>query len=280
LDVAAYLHERSALVDRHIDASLPPSHEPPCDLHRAMRHLIFPGGKRLRPAFAFAAAEAVGAPPERAVPAAVALELVHSYSLVHDDLPCMDDDSVRRGRPTVHVAFDEATAVLAGDALLAAAFEALAAGVQTAPPEAVLACVRDLAVAAGSRHLVGGQADDLAFDPELRDATRVESVHRRKTGALFEAAVACGARLAGAREDQLVRLRRFGVSIGLGFQIADDLLDAGRADLCSLVRALGPRAARERAQALLGEALAEIEGFGQPAEPLRDLARFAIRRDE
>jgi geranylgeranyl pyrophosphate synthase len=194
---------------------------------------------------------------------------VHTYSLVHDDLPCMDDDDERRGRPTVHVAFGEAVAVLAGDALLAAAFEVLAG--------APAAALREIARAAGSRALVGGQADDL--EGFAADAERIESIHRRKTGALLAVAVVEGARLAGAQEPALARLRRLGECLGLGFQIADDLLDRGRDEASSLVRVLGEDGARRRAEALLDEALAQVEGWGERAEPLRELARFAVRRE-
>jgi geranylgeranyl diphosphate synthase type II len=269
MDVLAYLAERGQLVDRLLDRAVPPASEPPRELHAAMRHLLFPGGKRFRPALAFAGAEAVGGRPEAALPVAAAVELVHTYSLVHDDLPCMDDDVERRGKPTVHVAFGEASAVLAGDALLAAAFEVLAG----APAESV----RELARAAGSRALVGGQADDLAL--ERVDAATIESIHRRKTGALVAVAVVEGARLAGAGEAALARLRRAGECLGLGFQIADDLLDRDREEACSLVRVVGEDAARRRAGALLDEALAQVEGWGERAEPLRELARFAVRRN-
>jgi geranylgeranyl diphosphate synthase type II len=277
VDAQAYLAERARQVDAALDACLPPADAAPATLHAAMRHLLFPGGKRLRPVLAFAAAEAIGAPPERALPIAVAVELVHTYSLVHDDLPCMDDDAERRGRPTVHVLYGEAIAVLAGDALLAAAFEHLADHATGADAARVAAALRDLARAAGSRALVGGQADDLAFAGG--DAAAIESVHARKTGALFAAAVVGGARLAGADRAALERLRRFAESLGVAFQIADDWLDRDADEACSLVRSIGADAARARADALLADALEAIEPFGAPAEPLRELARFAVWRD-
>jgi geranylgeranyl diphosphate synthase, type II len=283
MDVHAYLAERIPLVDRFLDAFLPPADEAPRALHAAMRHLIFPGGKRLRPALAMAGAEAVGASPEAALPAAAAVELVHTYSLVHDDLPCMDDDVERRGRPTVHVAFGEAVAVLAGDALLAAAFEALTSAGSGVDPARVAAAVKDLAATAGSRWLVGGQVDDLGFARGAggtpADAARIESVHERKSAALIRASVVNGARMGGADAPALGRLSRFGIEVGVAFQIADDVLDADQDDPCSTVRAIGLDAARERAEALLESALARLEGFGERAEPLRELARFAVRRD-
>jgi geranylgeranyl diphosphate synthase type II len=221
----------------------------------------------------------VGAPPERALEIAAAVELVHTYSLVHDDLPCMDDDDERRGLPTVHKRYGEATAVLAGDALLAAAFELLAESAARHEPSRVAAALRDLAHAAGSRALIGGQADDLAFERDRATPAAVESVHRRKTAALFAAAVQGGARLGGADGTQLERLRRFAERLGVAFQIADDWLDRDAEEACSLVRLLGPERARARAEALLEEALSMLEPFGAPAEPLRELARFAVWRD-
>jgi geranylgeranyl diphosphate synthase type II len=280
VDVRAYLLECTPLVDDVLDAALPPAGEVPAELHTAMRHLLFPGGKRLRPALAMAGAEAVGGSRECALPAAAAVELIHTYSLVHDDLPCMDDDAERRGRPAVHVAFGESTALLAGDALLAAAFGALGRLRDGDAPERSLAVVRDLAEVAGSRYLVGGQVDDLAFDPADTRAERVESVHARKSAALIAASIASGARLAGADESTVARLRRFGERVGVAFQIADDLFDDGEDDPCSMVRAVGAPAARARAEALLQAALREIEDLGERAEPLRALARYAVRRSE
>jgi geranylgeranyl diphosphate synthase type II len=235
---------------------------------------LFPGGKRLRPALAFAAAEAGGGRADQALPAAVAVELVHTYSLIHDELPCMDDDSERRGRPTVHVAYGESTAVLAGDALLAAAFQALATG--TGDAQRRLDTVAELARAAGAPGLVGGQVDDLEASARTREA--IEDVHARKTAALIEASVCGGARLAGADASALERLSRAGRAAGIAFQIADDLLDADDSDGCSVLRALGEPAARERAQVLTAEALAALEDFGAGAEPLRALVRYAIER--
>ena len=276
-----WLAERTALVDAFLDARLPPASEAPAALHGAMRHLVFPGGKRLRPAFVFAGCEALGAPPERALPAAAAVELVHTYSLIHDDLPCMDDDAERRGRPTVHVAYGEANALLAGDALLALAFETLADAQRESGAEAALWCTRALAAAAGSRQLVGGQVDDLAFAAGgPASAARVESVHRRKSAALIAASVACGARLAGADEALLAKLAAFGEEVGVAFQIADDVLDAGRNEPCSSVSVLGLAGARERAETLLARALRRIDALGENAAALRMLGELAVRRDK
>ena len=280
MDLRAYLAERAQLVDAELERWLPPAAAAPAKLHAAMRHLIFPGGKRLRPALAFAGAEAVGSAPERALPVAAAAELVHTYSLVHDDLPCMDDDDERRGRPTVHVLYGEAIAVLAGDALLAAAFELLAEAAKQGEPDRVLAALRDLAHAAGSRQLVGGQADDLSFPRDTTDVALIESVHQRKTAALFEAAVVGGARLGGADGEALARLRGFARGVGIAFQIADDALDADSDEACSLVRVIGAAASRARADRLLAEAIDALEPFGAPAEPLREIARFTVLRSQ
>jgi geranylgeranyl diphosphate synthase, type II len=279
VDVRAYLAECATRVDHFLEMQLPPASEEPAPLHAAMRHLMFPGGKRLRPAFAIAACEAAGGAPERALPIAAATELVHVYSLIHDDLPCMDDDDLRRGRPTVHVVFGEAVAVLAGDALLALAFEVLARAGAGIAPEARLAALAELAAAAGSRALVGGQAEDLAFPAEGAAPAAIERVHERKTAALFAAAAAGGAWLGGASGALAERMRRFGVEAGAAFQIADDVLDHGDDGPCSLARALGPDGARARALQRLALALAELDDLGERAEPLRELARFAAVRD-
>jgi geranylgeranyl diphosphate synthase type II len=278
MDARGYLAERGALLEPFLDAALPASSAEPAALHAAMRHLLFPGGKRLRPGFCFAACEAAGGAPERALDAAAAVELVHTWSLVHDDLPCMDDDAERRGRPTVHVVYGEALAVLAGDALLALAFEVLARA--EAPAAQVAAALADLAAAAGSRALIGGQALDLAFPADApADAAAVEAVHRRKSAALIAAAVGLGARFGGADAALRARLARFGEDVGLAFQIADDLLDAEGDGACSLARALGGPGARARAEALLAGALGATTDLGARAEPLRELARHAVRRD-
>ena len=274
-----YIAAAAARVDRVLERSVPAATDPPTALHAAMRHLLFPGGKRLRPALAFAACEAVGGSADQALPAAAAVELIHTYSLVHDDLPCMDDDDERRGLPTVHVAFGEAVAVLAGDALQALAFEELARATDRAAADVLLAVAHDVACASSSRGLVGGQADDLAFARGGADeAGRVESVHRRKSAALIAASITAGARLGGATAAQVDRLRKLGEEVGVAFQIADDVLDGEYDEPASLARVLGEPAARVRAEALLEDALARIADLGPEADALRELSRFAVRR--
>jgi geranylgeranyl pyrophosphate synthase len=284
MDVPGYLAERTPIVDARLDRLLPPVDTPPRALHAAMRHLLFPGGKRLRPALCFATAEALGRPPEVALPAATAVELIHTYSLIHDDLPCMDDDAERRGRPTTHVVFGESTAVLAGDALQALAFEAICD--PAIDPPLGLTCARELARAAGAAGLVGGQVDDLAFGETTGEeaggaralARRIESVHERKSARLIAAAMACGAVLAGAGAPRVDRLRTAGLELGVAFQIADDWLDRDDDEGCSLVGALGADASRARADELLAAALGRLDDLGEAAAPLRELMRFAVHR--
>lgn len=300
MDVEAYMAERIPLIEAAIEARFAqPGTEVPARLSGAMRHLLFPGGKRLRPVFALAAAEAVGGQGRAALPIAVAVELIHAYSLIHDDLPCMDDDDLRRGRPTVHVAYDEATAVLAGDALQSEAFCVLAEAALARSAQAVdpiragrlLFAVGRLARAVGAQGLVGGQADDLAFEAATSggagsrtgaapgtDALRLASIHERKTAALFQAAIVGGAALGGANDDERERLESFARDVGVAFQIADDLLDADSEEAASILRLQGIDDARSGALGLVERALGEIEAFGERAEPLRELARFAVRR--
>ena len=262
----------------------------PVRLAEAMRYSLLAPGKRLRPVLVLLAAEACGGSVEAAMPAACAVEMVHAYSLVHDDLPAMDDDDFRRGQPTCHKRFDEATAILAGDALLALAFEILAREVQ--PAETAAKCCACLAEAAGPRNLVGGQADDLQGAAEGADLGRLESIHRRKTGALIEACLRLGALVAGADAGRLSALHRYGQALGLAFQITDDLLDV-QGDAQAVGKRLGKDSAqgkltfpglvgidssRRRAEHLASEACQALEGFGAGAEPLRRLARYVVER--
>lgn len=276
-DLQAYIEARAGLVNRFLEHFL--VSRDAGVLAQAIRHLLFPGGKRFRPVLALAAAEAVGGRAEQALPIAAAVELIHTYSLIHDDLPCMDDDDERRGQPTVHVAYGEAIAVLAGDALQALAFEVLTQQRENVSAEALLATAHDLARAAGDLNLVGGQADDIVFGADDFDAERLESVQRRKTAALIAVAIVGGARLAGADVLTLKRLQHFGECMGLAFQIADDLLDEESEEACSSVRVLGVVAARSRCEALLAQAFDEIAELGARGAALRALAEFSVRRE-
>ena len=246
MDFAAQLQAYVDRIERGIDLLVPPADTPPPRLHAAMRYSLQAGGKRLRPVLTLAAAElfarrgadALPARSADALPAAVAIECVHTYSLVHDDLPSMDNDDLRRGRPTAHRQFDEATALLAGDALLTLAFQLLARH-YGAHPELCTALVRELADAAGSERLIGGQMDDLLAEKKA-DATAAEldSIHLNKTAAMIALALVAGGRCGGASEAELDRLRAAGRSLGLAFQIVDDVLDA-TADTATLGKTAG-----------------------------------------
>ncbi len=259
------LADARARVDAALEACLPAVGTAPVRLHEAMRSAIFSGGKRLRPALAYAAARACGAEPSVADPVATAVELVHTYSLVHDDLPAMDDDDERRGRPTLHVCFGEATAILTGDALQAEAFAVLAAA--AAPADAILAFAR----AVGSQALVGGQADDLDFDRAGASLESVSEIHRRKTGALFVFATWGAGRLAGAPEPALAALERFGRHYGFAFQLLDDLDDAAPEE-CSALAVASPERVHAEARRHAELAAAAAEPFGAKGLPLRALA--------
>ncbi|HEX7053813.1 MAG TPA: farnesyl diphosphate synthase [Burkholderiales bacterium] len=272
---------------------LPAADIAPSRLHDAMRYATLGGGKRVRPLLAFAAGEVSQAPEARLEAAAAAVELIHAYSLVHDDLPCMDDDVLRRGKPTVHVEYDEATALLVGDALQSLAFQLLAERKLADDPQVQLEMVRLLAVAAGSRGMAGGQQIDLESTGRALDVAELEFMHVHKTGALIRAAVllgaACGAPLAAAERAALDRYAR---AVGLAFQVVDDVLDAEastatlgktagkdeRQGKPTYVAALGAGAARERAQELRGEAHAALAPLGSRAGRLRSLADFIVLR--
>jgi geranylgeranyl diphosphate synthase type II len=266
-------------------------------LASAMRYSVLGGGKRLRPVLCLMAAEACGGSWQAAMPAACALELVHTYSLIHDDLPAMDDDDLRRGRPTCHKAYDEATAILAGDGLLTLAFELIAGGV--APESSALACVRILAEAAGPDGMVGGQMADLQAEHRALDEhaegslAELEAIHRRKTGALLKAPLQMGAAIAQAPEPHREALARYGKAVGLAFQIIDDLLDVegDEAKLGKRVgkdsghgkwtypRFLGVEGSRTRARQLAHEAVAALAPLESRGARLRELALALLERD-
>ena len=267
----AFLAQSRERIDKYLERVLPPADEPPLTLHEAMRYAVFSGGKRLRPAMAFAGALAAGVDPDEALPAAAAVELVHCYSLVHDDLPAMDDDVERRGRATVHVVWDEATAILVGDALLAEAFAQLAG---ERIPQSVVA---RLAWAAGSRALVGGQADDLVFDAGTADLDSVTRIHLRKTAALFEFSAWAGGLLGGVGGPDLERMAAYGEAYGLAFQLVDDLLDVD-ADECSVLSVTDMGTARRLAQEQVEHALEALLPLGDRARALRGLAEHLAER--
>lgn len=262
----------------------------PARLGEAIRYGLLAPGKRLRPRLVLLAAQACGSPIQPALPAACAVEMVHAYSLIHDDLPAMDDDDLRRGRRSCHVAFDEATAILAGDALLALAFDVLTRDVT--PAETAVACCRELARAAGATAMVGGQADDLAAEQTGADLAELESIHRRKTGAMLAVSLRLGALVAGAGPQALESLDSYGAKLGLAFQIVDDLLDfdgdesrvgkrtgkdaaRGKSTFPGL---LGAEESRRRASQLVDEACQALAPIADRAGRLEQLAHYVLRR--
>jgi farnesyl diphosphate synthase len=291
-DFSAWMQGCQARIERVLAEHLPPAHIAPQRLHEAMRYAVLDGGKRVRPLLAFAAGEVTGAHIEQVQHAAAAVELIHAYSLVHDDLPAMDNDALRRGKPTVHVEFDEATALLVGDALQSLAFDILAAQPLANDAASQLKMVQLLAQAAGSRGMAGGQAIDLASVGKPLDLTELEFMHIHKTGALIRASVLLGAQCGKLADGTAAALDHYAKCIGLAFQVVDDVLDA-EASTATLgktagkdaaqnkptyVSLLGVARARELAQELRADAHATLIGLGAPAERLRQLADFVVER--
>ncbi len=291
-DLDAYLTERRAMVEaalaRHLDACA----GAPATLREAMAYSLLAGGKRLRPMLALAACEALGGRVDDAIDAACAVEFVHTYSLIHDDLPAMDDDDFRRGRPTAHKKFGEAVAILAGDALCAEAFR-VAASPRAGREAAVADVVYELARASGAVGMVGGQVIDIEATGKKIDVAHLEALHRAKTGELLLVAVRSGARMGGATADELERLSVYGRALGLAFQIVDDVLDI-TADLATLgkdpgsdreagkttfVDLLGIDGARARAKQVMAEGLSALTAFGAKAEALAALGKYTVERD-
>jgi len=290
-DLDAYMKERLAAVDAALDVFLPPETQRPETLHKAMRYSVFAGGKRLRPILVMAGAEAVGGAAEQVIPTACAMELIHTYSLVHDDLPAMDNDDFRRGVPTNHKVFGEATAILAGDALLTLAFRLVADNVRQTNRSA-LEVVVDIADAAGHGGMVAGQVADLEAEGRQVGAETVDYIHTHKTGALIRTSLRVGARLCGATAEQVHTLSVAGADLGLAFQIVDDILDvvasseelgktAGKDQIqqkATYPAIHGIEASRARARSLIAEAEEALTAFGPRAEPIRALGRFILER--
>lgn len=296
MELTSYLDQQTARVDQALDHFLPAEIKMPHLLHKAMRYSIFAGGKRIRPVLLLAACEAVSVDSDVAIPAACAMEMIHTYSLIHDDLPAMDDDDFRRGRPTNHKEFGEANAILAGDALLTEAFRLLSSPVAGSgvAPEVQLKVTHIIARAAGSAGMVGGQIVDMESEggnTEI-DLPTLEYIHTHKTGALIKASIEAGALLGGAEEAEFKALSRYGELAGLAFQIADDILDVvgdqavlgkdvgsdearGKATYVSL---LGVTEAQNRADELRSMALQTLDGFGDNAEPLRQIVNYIVER--
>jgi geranylgeranyl diphosphate synthase type II len=289
-----YLARRAEEVNRWLDRLVPSENLPPERLHEAMRYSLFAGGKRLRPVLTLTAGEAFGATAEELMPAACAIEMIHTYSLIHDDLPAMDNDDLRRGLPTCHKAFGEAVAILAGDALLTQAFRVLASEAPHLDAERQVRVIREIATAAGTVDaLIGGQMADIENEGKPVTAETVNYIHRSKTGAMIRASVVTGGIIAGAIDAKIERLARYGDCVGLAFQICDDVLDvtstseqlgktAGKdqASLKATYPAIhGVAASRVRASELVEEAIAIVSSLGVDSRRLEDIARFIIARN-
>lgn len=292
MDLKAYLRERGALIDQALDRFLPRATVKPATIHKAMRYSLFAGGKRLRPALTLAAAEACGGAVSAALPAACAVECIHTYSLIHDDLPCMDDDDLRRGRPTSHKVFGEGVAVLAGDALLTIAFEILAQAPETARYK-MPALIRELATASGSQWLIGGQVADLEGEGRKISGAELKYIHRCKTAALLTASIRLGAMSANATPARLAALTTFGQCLGLAFQIIDDILDvtqtteklgktAGKdvaATKATYPAIFGLDRSRAEARHLTLAAHLALKPLGKNGATLRAFADYLLARD-
>lgn len=273
MDLKDYLDRKKRVIDKALDTCLPAAGVYPEKIHQAMRYACFPGGKRIRPVLLLAGARLLGGKEKDVLPAACALELIHTYSLIHDDLPALDNDDWRRGKPSCHKKFGQAIALLAGDALLTLSFRLLSEELKKSFREQVcLDVIAELARASGTAGMIGGQVVELLETPS-RDLSTLAYIHSRKTGALIAAAVKIGARLAGASAAELTSLTGFGEKLGLAFQAVDDILDRD-----GIVRLLGRRKARERAHLFIEGAKLDLKGFGRRAETLRDLADFVLTR--
>jgi geranylgeranyl diphosphate synthase type II len=292
-DLQAYLAERRALVDGALEKLLPPDETPPPTVHRAMRYSVMAGGKRLRPILVIAGAEAVGGTPDLVLPTACALELIHTYSLIHDDLPAMDDDDYRRGRLTSHKVFGEAVAILAGDALLTLAFRLVAENSALVPNPLVLReVVVEIAEAAGTFGMVGGQVVDIESEGKPVGAETLEYIHLHKTAALIRASLRVGALLANADRKALAAIGEAGRDLGLAFQIVDDILDvegsleelgktAGsdeRKQKATYPAIHGLEASRRQAKLLIERAKERLDALGARSEQLRALADYIVER--
>jgi geranylgeranyl diphosphate synthase type II len=287
-----YLRDRQKQIDRALDGYLPRATVKPATIHKAMRYSLFAGGKRLRPVLALAAAEACGASVETALPAACAVECIHTYSLIHDDLPAMDDDDLRRGRPTSHKVFGEGIAILAGDALLTIAFEILAQAKETTRYK-MPALIRELATASGSQWLIAGQVLDLEGEGKKLTGKQLQFIHQAKTAALLTSSIRLGAMSANATSARLESLTAFGQALGLAFQVIDDILDvtqtteklgktAGKdvaATKATYPAIFGLERSRAEAQRLTADAHKALAPLGSKAATLREIADYLLARD-
>jgi geranylgeranyl diphosphate synthase type II len=294
MDITSYLSKKKGVVDKALDKLVPPAKMFPTSVHEAMRYSLFAGGKRVRPILAIAAAEALGARSSGLLPLAGALELIHTYSLIHDDLPAMDDDDFRRGRPTCHKVYGEAVAILAGDGLLNRAFEVLSdpRRAKAVPAVRLVAIIKEISAASGVLGMVGGQVVDMESEGREIDFPTLEYIHTHKTGALIRASVRVGALYAKASEKRLKALTRYGELAGLSFQIVDDILDiTGKreeigknigSDLKKGKRTFpsffGLEGSRLRANEVGNKAIDALRDFDHRADPLRELATYIVKR--
>jgi geranylgeranyl diphosphate synthase type II len=294
VDLKVYLGEQKALVDQALGTYLPVSHGPAAELVQAMRYSLFAGGKRLRPVLCIAAARAVGGEASHVLPVACALEMIHTYSLIHDDLPAMDDDDLRRGEPTSHKMFGEGMAILAGDALLTHAFSLMASPelMEQVGPGRALQVIGLIAGAAGHQGMVGGQAMDIQSEGKQVELSTVEFIHTHKTADLIAASLTAGALLGGGDTTQVSAITAYGRKIGLAFQISDDILDIegdsalmGKPSGSDQAKAkvtypgvLGLEVSRNRQRELVESAVDALASFDRRAEPLRSIARYIIER--
>jgi len=291
-DLKSYLENRRAMVEAALERVLPPEAAPPTRIHQAMRYSVLAPGKRLRPILVVAGAEAVGGRAETVLDTACALELIHAYSLIHDDLPAMDDDDYRRGRLTNHMVFGEAVAILAGDALLTLAFRLVANNAARIAPGVVGLVVAEVADAAGTDGMVGGQVVDIESEGKTISAEMLDYIHLHKTAALIRVALRVGAVLAGGREEVVDAISRAGEALGLAFQIVDDILDV-EGNLAELGKTAGSDerkqkatypsvhglpASKARARDLIEETKRLLTPLGPSAEPIRALADFVLER--
>jgi geranylgeranyl diphosphate synthase type II len=297
MDIHRYLQEKKERVDSALERYLPKKEEFTLNLHKAIQHSLFAGGKRIRPILSIASFEAVGGEGEGILPFACALEMIHTYSLIHDDLPAMDNDDFRRGQPTCHKIFGEAIAILAGDGLLTEAFKLMTNQPVKDHPSSdgglILDLINEVAQAAGVLGMVGGQVVDIESEGKAVDLPMVQYIHTHKTGAMILASVRVGAKLGGAKEEILKALTCYGENLGLAFQVADDILNVeGKAALmgkktgsdlskgkATYPSVLGVEESKKRARELVHLAVDALKPLGPEADPLREIARFVVARE-
>ncbi|MDR0843086.1 MAG: polyprenyl synthetase family protein [Acidobacteriota bacterium] len=292
MDIKTYLADTRKIVDEYLEKLLPAADEVPATIHKAMRHSIFAGGKRLRPVLVLASGECLGGDRDALLHLGAAVEMMHTYSLIHDDLPALDNDDLRRGVPTCHKVFGEAMAILAGDALMTRCYQVLSE-LPGVTDKVRVQLVRELSYATGTvRGMIGGQVADIEAEGKPVDEATLEYIHHAKTGALLSACVRAGALAAGADEGKFETMTRFGAKLGLVFQIVDDILDVTsssealgktvgkdeKAQKATYPALYGLEVSRQKAQALIDGALDDLRGFGSEAECLRGLARYFISR--